>query len=598
VQTKALVQKLYDILGTRERARLSLIGALIALGALVETAGVAAIPAYVALLNDPDTVIPLVRSYGVDLPLLDAPPETLILLASIGLALFFLVKNSFLVLVTYAQARFVAEGHTRLADRLLGAYLHSPYTFHLNRNTAELVRNITYGAPTVFSGVLTPGFLLVAEVLVIAFVGTLLLVVVPGSTLLAGATIGIAALVYYRFIRAKVLQLGELQQESAGQMIKWINQSLGGVKETKVLGRERFFLTAYLRNVVPYARAGALLHTISHLPRLLIETVALVGLMAVIITLIMSGRGVQSVLPSLVLFAVAALRLMPSVNRIISSLTTINYYRPSVDAVHADLLKTTEPDGPDRSGAGEAAYLSFRQAIELRDVWYRYPEATEDSLRGVSLHIPKGSSVAFVGPSGVGKTTCIDILLGLLSPTRGEVLVDGVDVRQALPAWQRMIGYIPQHIYLSDDSIRNNVAFGVPAEEIRDEDVWAALEAAQLATFVRRLPQQLDTFVGERGVRLSGGQRQRIGIARALYHQPEILVMDEATSALDHRTERDITEVLNQFHNQKTIIIIAHRLSTVRRCDILFLMAEGQVVSQGSYDELLEQSVEFQQMVG
>lgn len=567
-------------------------------GALMETIGVALIPVFVALLNSPGDVLAFLDARGFSSFTEGQTVRDLIFSASVGLASFFLLKNGFLIALAYVQTGFVADQHTKLARRLLTSYLHKPYTFHLNRNTAELLRNVNIEVVNIFLGVLIPGFVLVSEIMVVLMIGLLLAVVEPVSSLVAVFTVSATGLLYYRLIRVRLGEIGRAQQQHSAGMVKWVNQGLGGVKETKVLGRESFFIEAYRQHVVPYTRSSRLLQTANHIPRYLIESVAVVGVTAMVAAMVWGGREVEKVLPSLALFAIGMLRMMPSMNRIVASANSIRYHRAALDAVHTDLIEKAEAVQSSVAPTQPDAELSFVNRIELRSVSYRYPGATGDALRDISLVIPKGASVAFVGPSGAGKTTVADIILGLLTPTGGTVSVDGIDIQGCMPVWQSKIGYIPQSIYLSDDTIRRNVAFGLADERISDTDVWAALEAAQLSNLVSSLPHQLDTPVGERGIRISGGQRQRIGIARALYHRPDLLVMDEATAALDNRTEREITEALDRLRGEKTLVVIAHRLSTVQKCDTLFFMMDGRVMREGSYEDLLENCGEFQLMVG
>jgi ATP-binding cassette subfamily C protein len=294
------------------------------------------------------------------------------------------------------------------------------------------------------------------------------------------------------------------------------------------------------------------------------------------------------------LFAIAAVRLMPSAKRIISTITTIRYSKDSVDVIHYDLLSLeTTPTKTSLIKSTQTSSHLFQNTIELKNIYYQYPNASKLSLLGISLSITKGQAIALVGESGSGKTTLVDVILGLLPPSQGEILVDEENILSNLTNWQSQIGYIPQSIYLCDDTIRSNIAFGLPLDQINEEQVWKSLRAAQLGELIRNLPDQLDTLVGERGIRLSGGQRQRIGIARALYHDPEILVMDEATAALDNNTEREFMEALESMSKDKTMIMIAHRLSTVKNCEHLYLMQQGKIIGSGTYNELLSQSIEF-----
>ncbi|MGI8509596.1 MAG: ABC transporter ATP-binding protein [Gemmatimonadaceae bacterium] len=587
-----LVRHLLALFSARERLQLGCVLALNVTSALVEAVGVALIPAYVALLNSPSAARRFLLSHHGEW-LVRGGDAQMLVRATVALALFFVVKNVYLAGMMYLQRRFVAERQIVLSKRLLHRYLLSPYTFHLTRNTAELLRIINSDVNQVFTGVLLPLLILVSEALIVSLVAALLFGVDPLSSGIALAVIAGATGAYYRLIRSRLSTLGGRQQRNGADLIKWVNQGLGGIKETKVLGREAFFLDAYGRSVREWVHATSMLQMANDFPRYLIETIAMCGMAVATIVMVASGRDLQSILPRIALFAVAALRLMPSMNRIVNAATYLRYYGHAVEVVYRDIA-----DSGVEESHGTGGRVALTDAIELYDVTYKYPDANRPSVSDVSLTIPRGASVGFVGASGAGKTTVIDVILGLLRPTSGAVLVDGVDIDVSVRDWQRSIGYIPQTIYLSDDTLRRNVAFGLEDSDIDDAAVWRALAAAQLDVLVRSLPLGLDTFVGERGVRISGGQRQRVGIARALYHDPDVLVMDEATAALDHRTEREITDVLHELHGAKTMIIIAHRLSTVRRCDTLFVMADGEVVEKGAYDDLVQSSAVFQGMVG
>ena len=379
-----------------------------------------------------------------------------------------------------------------------------------------------------------------------------------------------------------------------------VNQGLGGFKDARILGREGFFLGSYKESSLFKAKASRYKKVISAMPRLVLETLAVTGMLSVTALFVAQGRDLAVVVPTLVLLGTAIVRLMPSFTRVASDFNALKWGERALNVVYVDLKELEEEERARRKLYldGESKPLPFEHAIEIDNLHYRYPNADEDALHGISLTIPRFASVGFVGPSGAGKTTIVDVILGLLTPTEGAVRVDGVDIQERLANWQRKIGYIPQHIYLTDDTVRRNVAFGQSDEEIDDADVWAALEAAQLSELIASFDKGLDVMVGERGVRLSGGQRQRIAIARALYHKPEVLVMDEATSALDNQTERHIVEALEQLQGSHTMIVIAHRLSTVQGCDTLFMLDEGRLVAAGTYDDLLIESDNFRQMAG
>jgi ATP-binding cassette, subfamily B, bacterial PglK len=419
-------------------------------------------------------------------------------------------------------------------------------------------------------------------------------IVEPLSSAIAAVFLGISIFWLNRTIRKLMSGQGLIRQDQSGQMIQWVNQSLGGIKETKVLGREPFFLDAFTKSAQAYGKANLLVGLATQLPNQFIDTVLIAAVLLIVIFSLIQGRAIQSILPMLSLFAIAALRLMPSAKRIVSTITTIRYFKHAVDLIYQDLTLLDPRSSLLLTPNSPTAKLE--RLIELRDIHYQYPQATQASLSGISLSIPKGKSIAFIGSSGAGKTTIVDVILGLLTPSQGEILVDGSNILANLDSWQRQIGYIPQSIYLSDDTIRSNIAFGVATDEINEGQVWSAVKAAQLEELVFGLPDRLDTLVGERGIRLSGGQRQRIGIARALYHNPEVIIMDEATAALDNTTEREFMQALESMSADKTMITIAHRLSTVKNCDRLYFMKNGVLVDAGTYSDLLSRNREFQEM--
>jgi ABC-type multidrug transport system fused ATPase/permease subunit len=399
----------------------------------------------------------------------------------------------------------------------------------------------------------------------------LLMVIEPGPALAAVGVLGGVTAIFYRSIRKKIGELGEREQRYRTEMFQWISRGLAGFKEITVLGRQRFFADSFASSSANAAKAVTFFQSTAQIPRLFIETVAVAAVMLVVVTMLTQGRRLDGVLPILALFAAATFRLIPSLSRMVHAFSIIRYYKPAISVVYDDLSALEARGGAEAPETRER--VRFERAIELRNVSYAYPGGLP-VLRDVSLTIGRGQSVALAGPSGAGKTTVADLIVGLLQPTSGEVTVDGRRLEGRAGIWQRQIGYIPQAIYLSDDTVRRNVAFAMPDGEIDDARVWSALALAQLAEFVAALPEGLDARVGERGARLSGGQRQRLGIARALYHGPEVLVMDEATSALDDDTETAVTAAIERLQGAMTIIVIAHRASTVAKCDITLTLPE------------------------
>ena len=589
-----IYRKLSALLSRRDKRNGALLLCITIIGALFEVLGVGAIPAFVGVINTPDRLleIGLVRTVYDALGI--ESTREMLMWAALGLIGIFVMKNAWLALVAYARARFSSNRQAEISNTLFRAYLKAPYTFHLQRNTAELLRNATSEVQAIAGNVLLASLSVLMETLVLVLIFTLLFIVEPVVTIVAFILFGMITGVFYKFTKTQIDFYAKDEIANRKNAVQAVNQGLGGLKEARVLGREDHFYRTYRDSTWGLAHASQFKSFVSALPRLFLETLGVVGLLGVTVFLVSQGRDMAAIVPTLTLLGVAVVRLMPSFTKLSQDFVGLRWGIEALQAVHADLEELRSH--MEASDETDPTPLAFESTLELRDLRYTYPNADDDALRGLSLQIPKNHAVAFVGPSGSGKTTLVDVILGLLTPAGGQILVDGTDVQTALTSWQRKIGYIPQTIYLTDDSIRRNVAFGLDEEHISDKDVWSALEAAQLRELVESLPEGLDTFVGERGVRLSGGQRQRIGIARALYHQPEVLVMDEATSALDNETERRVVEALEALQGDHTLIVIAHRLSTVRNCDTLFFLNDGRLEASGTYDELLASNDTFRQM--
>jgi ABC-type multidrug transport system fused ATPase/permease subunit len=495
----------------------------------------------------------------------------------------YLIKTLFLTVLAWRQARFTFGVQAHLSQRLFTVYLRQPYTFHLQRNSAQLIRNVL-NEVSLFTGTgIQPGITLLAESLVLLGLCSLLLFVEPLGALIVVSALGSAAWGFHRLTCGRIARWGEARQHHEGLRLQHLQQGLGGAKDVKLLGRETDFLEQFRLHNAQCARAWQLHTTLGQFPRLWLEMLAVSGLAILVISMLAQDRKLEAVLPTLGLFAAAAFRLLPSVNRVLGAVQSLRYVLPVFDILHAE-LKLTTPEVDDT----HRPVTLFRAALELSQITYTYRGAAEPTLKDLSLAIQRGESVGFIGASGAGKSTLVDILLGLLTPDRGEVRVDGQDIRANLRSWQDQIGYVPQSIYLTDDTLRRNVAFGLPNEQIDDAAVQRAIRAAQLEEFVASLPDGVETLVGERGIRLSGGQRQRIGIARALYHDPAVLVLDEATSSLDTATEHDVMQAVTALQSSKTVLIVAHRLSTVEHCDRLYRLEYGRVVAEGSLNPMLQ----------
>jgi len=557
---------------------------MILLAALLETLGIGFIVPFVQMVVKPSIITDnKIISFFYNLFHFHTVTSFLIFTA-IMLLFFYVIKNLYLVFFQYVQNTVILNQQTKLAVRLYKSYLTKPYTFHLQRNSSELLRNINEEVRKVLQGMVLSTFQLLTELFVITCILILLLTISPIATSIATILLGSSVFLFFKFFRKKTNQLGKEQQMVSGRMIKWIHQGLGASKEIKVMGKEEFFVNEFTKEGNMNAKISRYRMMLEQTPRLYLETVIISIVLVIMLIIIIQGNDATSLVSTMALFTMAAFRLMPSLNRIMAMLTTIRFNHPALTAIYDDLISSeieeTSINMQNLILSKEPTYKkgrTFSDSIQITDVSFLYPNQTEYSIKNVSLTIPIGKSVAFIGESGAGKTTLVDLILGVHQPEEGKVLIDGKNLLEIKHLWQQKIGYIPQSIYLSDDSIRGNVAFGVPPEQIDNQAVWRALEQAQLKGFVEELPGKLETYVGERGIRLSGGQRQRIGIARALYHNPEILFMDEATSALDNETEKEFLKSLENLKGEKTLIIIAHRLTTIEDCDIVFKISKGSL---------------------
>ena len=545
---------------------------LMLIGMVLETLGIGMVIPVLALMTQGD----LITKYPVLEPWLNGlgnlSQELLIIYGMLTLGGVYTVRVLFLGFLAWQQMRFVYGVQADLSQRLFIGYLRQHYTFHLQRNSAQLIRNVI-NETTLFSLTgLRYGMMLLTELLVLLGISVLLLIVEPLGALLVVVTLGLAGWIFSRLTRSHILRWGEKRQHHEGLRIQCLQEGLGGVKDVKLLGRECDFIAQYQSHNVGSAKVGERQATLQALPRLWLELLAVIGLVTLVLVMIGQGKSMEGLLPTLGLFAAAAFRLMPSVNRVLGAIQGVRYALPVIDTLHSEILFLDETKPP-RHGQP----LSLKNELAIDHVSFQYPSAKALALDEVSLSISQGSSVGFIGGSGAGKSTLVDIILGLLTPISGAVKIDGTDIQTSLRSWQDKIGYVPQSIFLTDDTLRRNVAFGLHNDQIDEAAVWSAIRAAQLEQFVNDLPQGLDTQVGERGVRLSGGQRQRIGIARALYHSPSVLVLDEATSSLDTYTERGVMDAVRALKGDKTLLIVAHRLSTVEHCDRIFRLEQGRL---------------------
>ena len=573
-----MYKKLSYIFSKRDKYKIALLLCIMVAGSFLELLGVAVFQPFVNIIMMPDSIqenpylARIYQMFGC------STTESFLTVVALGIIVIYVVKNVYLWVEQNLIMKFTYGMQQKLSTRLLTTYLSEPYTFHLNKNIAELQRSMQEDTG-LFTQVLMHTLQLVAEVVVCIVLGVYLFTVSNSITVVIVGLLILCVVLFTKITKRFTEQLGKEAQVYKGKLYQWVNQSLGGVKEVKVLNREEFFVSSYKKYYGLYIKGVRINRLLSITPKYMVEAVCMTGLLIAIIIKLNFGHGeLENFIPQLATFAVAAFRLLPSVGRINEHVNNILYAVPSVDLIYGD-LKGIE-DYQESKGEEEGKEWSFEHGITAKHITYAYPNTDTNVLEDANCIIPKGKTVAFIGSSGTGKTTMADIILGLLAPQRGKILVDDIDVFKNLTMWHHQIGYIPQVIYLSDDTIRNNIAFGIHEDQIDEEAVRTALKKAQLAEFVDTLPDGLDTIVGDRGVRLSGGQRQRIGIARALYHDPEILVLDEATSALDNETETAVMEAIESLQGSKTMIIIAHRLTTIQNADIIYEVGDGKVTER------------------
>ena len=559
-----------------------------------EMLGAAMVYVLLALVVDPGNEIELPLIGDVRELAGDIDERTLLLGTLVAMGLFFLLCAFVQVGVTYVQQRVAQNAGARLSNRLVEGYLSWPYAMHLHRSSSELIRNGHQAVKQLVSQVFVPVIRVSAEVILVMGMLVLLISIAPAATGLAAVVIGGAAALVLLLVQPRLKRLGAISHATSRETLSAMQQALHGVRDIKLLGRERYFARRYGKSRLRSARADYLNSTLSKLPHAVME-LAFIGFILLFFGLAIGTDATsQDALSVLGLFAYAGLRIQPSLQRITGGLNNLKYSTAPLTDLHADLRAVEQFSTP----ADDVDPLPFTDAITLRDVSFKYEGADRDALTDVNLTIQRGQEIGICGPTGGGKTTLVDIITGLLTPTVGHVNVDGHDLREDARRWQRNLGIVPQSVFLTDDTLRRNIALGIPDKEIDDDAIRLAVQLAQLTEFIDSLPDGLETTVGERGIRLSGGQRQRIVIARALYNRPAVLVFDEGTSALDNATEAALMGAIESLRGDRTIIHIAHRLSTVQQSDCVVLIEKGQVCGMGSFEDLQQSNAQFQRMAG
>ncbi len=571
-----IIKKLGVLLDERQKGAMAGLAVLMVIGAFLQTAGVGLLVQVVNVAVDPharekNAVVAWLYDF-----LGSNSYKSFSIAVMLLLILVFILKNVFLYVQQKLTYSFVYTNQFRTSERMMRNYLRRGYEFYLNADTAVVQRNITSDVNNMYALILSL-LQLMSDTVVSLFVVTYCFVTNGAMTMLLAVVLIMLMLVVKKVLKPVMYKAGQDNQDYYSSLFKWISQTVQGIKEIKVGGREQYFVDEYKKCGKGYVDAVQKYSLYNNIPKLLMESACVTAMVGYMLFLAVSEIPTGDMLSVLSTLAAAAFVLLPCVNRINYQMNSMSYFEPFFMGVSDNLQDEITGEKVDLSFASdEAEKLPVKRYIELKNITYSYPGSDKLIFDHAEMTIPVGKSVGIVGTSGAGKSTAVDILLGLLEVREGSICADGVDVRQNYRRWLKNIGYIPQMIFMLDDTIRNNVAFGVPKEKIDENRIWEVLREAQLDEFIKTLPEGLDTGIGERGIRLSGGQRQRIGIARALYHDPEVLVLDEATSALDNDTEKAIMDSINRLHGKKTLIIIAHRLQTIEKCDIIYKVENGK----------------------
>ncbi|MBO6146879.1 MAG: ABC transporter ATP-binding protein [Lachnospiraceae bacterium] len=587
---KKIISEISYIFNRKQKLHMLVLLIAIFIGAVFELIGVSLFMPLLSIISEPEKTEANVflRAFRDIFGLHD--DKSMFIGLAVVIIIIYVVKNIYMSVMYYFLYCFIYHNQLKVEARLVDCYMKKPYVYHLDHNTSDMIRNIMLDSERLFQLLLQ--FLnAISESVLSVLLVTYLLVTDPVMTVSVALILFISVGLYSGLTRKRTNRYGQINQEFDGRMHQSIEEALGAVKDIKILHREKYFVDQFTYG--GDRKMNALIHTnfLGAVPKYLIEMVCIAGILSVMIAKALAGTDLNSMVPELAAFAVAAFKLLPSVGKVANYLNGISFLKPSIDLIYHDLKETEDMLRVESRDESSAPDTDNAQAIEISSVSFAYPNTDSDVLHEASFTVPVGCSVGLIGTTGSGKTTMADIILGILFPQSGAVRYGSMNVHDYPMTWAEKLAYIPQTIFLSDATIRENIAFGIKQDEIDDTKVWKAVEEAQLTEFVKSLPEELDTKVGERGVRLSGGQRQRIGIARALYGDPEFLVLDEATSALDSDTEQAVMEAIDSMHGRKTMMIIAHRLTTIRNCDLIFEVKDGRVteVTREHFEEMLRE---------
>ena len=575
-----IIKKINILMDKKQKGAMARLFLMMIVSAGLETGAVMMVMAVVQLILDP-VALEQGETYQRISSLLNLQDTVQFsVFAILFLIVLYIAKNSFQFIFQRSLYRFVYSNQFKTASSLMKNFVRREYEYYLDAETAVIQRSITADVSNMYALIMAV-LQIASEMIVALFLVIALAMQDPFMTVIIAVLLVVTLVVIKKIVKPIMNRTGKENQDFGASMFAWISQTVQGIKEIKVAGREQYFIGEYCKVGEGYVRAMERFSLFNNTPKLLIETVCMAGLLGYIMALIVLGADVSAMVSLFAAFGIAAMRLLPAASRINNQITSMAFNEPFFFNVSDNLVEETDEAHTDISYAVVAKEkLPVTREVRLSDITYHYPNSDKLIFDHATVSFPIGKSIGVVGASGAGKTTIIDILLGLLKLQGGKVLADEVDIQEHYREWLANVGYIPQMIFLLDADIRKNVAFGIPEEEIDEEKLWHALKEAQLDAFVKTLPDGVHTGIGERGIRLSGGQRQRIGIARALYHDPEVLILDEATSALDNDTEAAIMESINRLHGKKTLVIIAHRLQTIEKCDMVFRVENGKIVKE------------------
>jgi ATP-binding cassette, subfamily B, bacterial PglK len=593
-----MLKKVLKLLTTRERSRLYLLFGVMVISAIIEVVGIASIMPFLALITEPDLINEndiLNRLYTM---LNFQSTNRFLIFTGIAVLVILIISNFLVFLTNWGLARFSWMRSHSISIRLLRNYLFQPYSFFLNQNSTLLGKNILSEVQVAVKGVIVPLLEIFSRSIVAIFIFVLLLIVEPILALSSIIILGGAYFLTYRIIKRILLVRGKERYRTNAEKFKAVNEAFGDIKQVKLMGYEKYFIKHFSKPSIENAKNNASAQIIGLVPRYIIEIIAFGGIIIIILYFLIVKGGLGEFLPIVGLFAVSVYRLLPSIQSIFTSVAHIRFNAQGLDSLYEEMFSFKDVKAPSSSGGNKIEPIPFKKLLELKNIKYIYPETDKPVIDNLNLKIDVNTSIAFTGSTGAGKTTVANIILGLLRPDSGSLVVDGLEITDDnLSSWQRNLGYIPQDIYLQNNTVMSNITFGIPGDKIDIDSVIRAANIANIHDFImQELPEQYDTIVGERGVRLSGGQRQRIGIARALYHDPSVLVLDEATSALDGATEYEVFKAIENIAKTKTLIIIAHRLTTIQDCDVIYVMEKGEIVGEGKYDDLMEINKTFRKI--